>query len=127
MQDPRIKAAVLHCASLGRGDLSHPAGIPVMVMTGREDTVIGAQGNALCQEYFGHAVGTKYLLEILKGGHVTFTSCEQYNKAYGNGIGPSKSLTRPGEIYEPLSPERAHAMINAYSFAFLDVHLNGKP
>merc|ERR1712217_550045 len=96
----RVKAAVMHCPSLARGDVPHPVTIPVMVMLGAEDTVIGEKGNNLCHDYFDKARGAKYLLEIIKGGHVTFTSCEKYNLAYGNGIGPSKSLTRPGEIYQ---------------------------
>merc|ERR1712150_159559 len=94
-------------------------------MGGTEDTVIGAHGNALCHNYYDQATNAKYFLEILKGGHVTFTSCEQYNAAYGNGIGTSRSLTKAGETYEPLPIEQAHAMINSYTVAFLDVHLNG--
>ena len=37
-----------------------------------------------------------YCLEIKLGGHCSFTSCNLYNPAYGNGIGESKSLSKPG-------------------------------
>ena len=49
-----------------------------------------------------HALG-RHLLEIRRGGHVSFTSCELYNPEYGNGIGESNSLSRPGEKYTPLT------------------------
>lgn len=126
MGDPRVKAAVMHCPSLARGELSRDVERPVMVMIGTEDTVIGAKGNAMCHEYFAKAQGPRFLLEFRKAGHVTFTSCEQYNVAYGNGIGPSRSLTSPGTTYEPLPPGASHDIVNSYTLAFLDVHLRGR-
>jgi len=126
MKDDRVKAAVLHCPSLARGELTRVVDRPVMVMLGTEDTVIGAEGNSLCRDYFRRARGPRFLVEVRKGGHVTFTSCEQYNAAYGSGIGPSRSLTEPGATYEPLSPGAAHAIVNSYTLAFLDVHVRGR-
>ena len=40
---------------------------------------------------------------------MSFTSCELYNPEYGNGIGESKSLSRPGETYTPMvaAPSRS--------------------
>ena len=46
-----------------------------------------------------------------------------YNAAYGNGIGESKSLSRPGETYTPLEIGEQHRMINSYGLAFLNAHL----
>lgn len=65
----------------------------------------------------------RQLLEIKRGGHVSFTSCELYNPEYGNGIGESKSLSRPGETYTPLPIAQQHEVINAYALAFLNAHL----
>ena len=65
----------------------------------------------------------RHLLEIRRGGHVSFTSCELYNPDYGNGIGESNSLSRPGEKYTPLPIVQQHAVINAYGLAFLNAHL----
>ena len=129
-QDPRIKAAILHCASLkmsGNGFLAEDdrsnKKTPVMVMLGSEDTVIGEGGNEACRRYFQRHLGPRALVEILKGGHVSFTSCELYNPQYGNGIGTSASLSNPGEKYEPLPIEKQHHIINSYSLAFLDAYL----
>lgn len=125
--DPRVKAAILQCPSLAaRGGLKQQISIPTMIMLGTEDTVIGERGNSACREYFdGNLQGPRYSVELRKGGHVTFTSCEQYSATYGNGIGTSKSLTDPGTTYEPLPPPQSHAIVNKYAAAFLDVHLNG--
>lgn len=94
-------------------------------MTGREDTVIGDAGNAGAKRYAATHKGSAAYLEIVRGGHVSFTSCEHYTPTYGNGIGPSSSLTRPGETYEPLPIEEQHAVINSYGLAFLNAHLKG--
>ena len=89
----------------------------------REDTVIGEAGNAAARAYAQQHGGPAACLELARAGHVSFTSCEHYTATYGNGIGPSKSLTRPGEIYEPLPIEQQHAVINQYGLAFLDKYL----
>ena len=69
-----------------------------------------------------HTLG-RQLLEIRRGGHVSFTSCELYNPEYGNGIGESNSLSRRGEKYTPMPIVEQHAVINAYGLAFLNAHL----
>ena len=128
--DPRVKCAILQCPSLatsGRGNLASERAdttTPVMVQLGTEDTVIGAAGNAAAREYVATHRGPAYLLEIVRGGHVSFTSCELYNPEYGNGIGSScTSLTKPGETYAPLDIETQHKAINSYGLAFLNAHL----
>lgn len=98
---------------------------PVMMMIGTEDTVLGAEGNDACREYALKPKGSSYLLEIKLGGHCSFTSCDLYNPAYGNGIGESKSLTKPGEMYEALDITKQHEIINTYGLAFLDKYLRG--
>jgi len=129
-RDPRIRAAVLQCPSLmsAGGRLPEERGnrqTPVMLMLGTEDTVIGELGNALGRRYVETHEGPSCLVEIKAAGHVSFTSCELYNSEYGNGIGTSKSLTKPGSTYTPLPPAEQHAIINSYALAFLDTHLRG--
>jgi len=132
--DPRVKAAILQCPSLASsgGAAGHsPLATeqrsnrvtPTLVMLGTEDTVIGEEGNAAGRAYFETHTGPRHLLEIRRGGHVSFTSCELYNPDYGNGIGESNSLSRPGEKYTPLPIVQQHAVINAYGLAFLNAHL----
>merc|ERR1719409_1020364 len=96
---------------------------PVMVMLGREDTVIGEAGNAAGREYIATHGGPACLVEIVRGGHVSFTSCELYNPDYGNGIGESKSLSKEGTTYTPLDIKEQHTVCNSYGLAFLNTHL----
>lgn len=132
-QDSRVKAAILKCASIGASDggkLSQATRAnketPVLVMIGREDLAIKQEGNEACERYYETHTGPKCFVELLKGGHVSFTSCEIYNPEYGNGIGSTcSSLTVPGETYEPTPIVEQHTAINAYSLAFLDAHLRG--
>ena len=56
---------------------------------------------------------------IVRGGHVSFTSCELYNPNYGNGIGESKSLSKEGATYTPLAIKEQHTVCNSYGLAFL--------
>ena len=132
--DPRVRAAILQCPSLAMsgGAAGYPPlaaatranrATPTLVMLGTEDTVIGEAGNEAGRAYYATHTGPRHLLEIKRGGHVSFTSCELYNPAYGNGIGESKSLSRPGETYTPLPIEAQHEVINSYALAFLNAHL----
>jgi len=130
-QDPRVKAAVMMCASMGMSgtqDYHTPArkdkSTPVMLMIGTEDTVLGLEHNDASRQYIEHhSGGDAYLLEIKRGGHVTFTSCEMYDPDYGNGIGESKSLTNPGTMYTPLGIRESHKIINQYGLRFLNKYL----
>ena len=126
--DPRVKAAVLMCPSLamsdgGRLSKGHTSTVPALVMVGREDTVIGTEGNAAAQDYATQHQGPAAYLEIVRGGHCSFTSCDLYNAAYGNGIGESKSLSAPGTTYTPLDIVEQHRIVNSYGLAFLNARL----
>eukprot|EP00435_Cladocopium_sp_Y103_P025375 s1971_g6.t1 len=110
--DPRVKAAIMMCPSLmsAGGRLikeRRNMETPIMMMIGSEDYVLGSS----------------FLLEIKLGGHCSFTSCELYNPSYGNGIGESKSLTKPEETYQALEIAKQHEIINSYALAFLDKYL----
>jgi dienelactone hydrolase len=132
--DPRVKAAVMMCSSMamsGTQDYHTPVrknkSTPVMVMMGTEDTVLGEECNDASRQYVNnHSDGDAYLLEIVRGGHVSFTSCEMYDPEYGNGInaeGVSKSLTNPGTTYKPLPIQLQHEIINNYGLHFLNKYL----
>jgi dienelactone hydrolase len=135
VQDPRVKAAVIQCPSIATSGTRRLATerknthTPVMVMLGREDTVIGEVGNQAGRDYVDHHQdGDSYLLEIVRGGHVSFTSCDIYDENYGNGIGATKecpSVSQPGKTYRPLDITEQHKMINSYGLAFLNAYLKG--
>eukprot|EP00536_Pseudo-nitzschia_multiseries_P008960 jgi/Psemu1/297101/fgenesh1_pm.239_\ len=133
-KDPRVRAAVMMCASMsmsGTKDYHTPSRTnketPVMVMIGTEDTVLGFDHNDSNRQYVAnHASGDAYLLELVRGGHVSFTSCELYDPEYGNGIndsGRSNSLTQPGETYAPWDIRKQHGAINHYGLRFLNRYL----
>mmetsp|Transcript_13940 Transcript_13940/g.29369 ORF Transcript_13940/g.29369 Transcript_13940/m.29369 type:complete len:472 (+) Transcript_13940:89-1504(+) len=137
LQDPRIKAAVAMASSMsmsGTQDYHTPArknkSTPAMIMIGTEDSVLGTKHNDANRQYIHHHKdGDAYLLEIVRGGHVSFTSCELYNPEYGNGInaeGVSKSLTQPGSTYRPWDIVKQHEVINHYGLRFLDKYLKKK-
>merc|ERR1719231_890394 len=131
--DDRVKCAVMQCPALAKcGPVKLHSGKrqekrkPVMLQLGTEDTVIGEEGNEACRQYAATHEGPAYVLEILRGGHVSFTSCELYNSEYGNGIGSSsKSLTKPGTQYVPLDIVEQHRIINTCGLAFLNAYLKG--
>jgi dienelactone hydrolase len=135
MHDPRVKAAIMQCPSIATSGSQRLATdrtntkTPVMVMLGREDTVIGERGNQAGRDYVDHHKnGDSYLLEIVRGGHVSFTSCDIYDENYGNGIGTWKecpSLSQPGKTYKPLDITDQHKMINSYGLTFLNAYLKG--
>ena len=137
LQDPRIKAAVAMASSMsmsGTQDYHTPArknkSTPAMIMIGTEDSVLGTKHNDANRQYIKHHDdGDAYLLEIVRGGHVSFTSCELYNPEYGNGInaeGVSKSLTQPGSTYRPWDIVKQHEVVNHYGLRFLDKYLKNK-
>lgn len=126
--DARVKAVVLQCPSLNSSDggklsAGHASAAPACVMVGAEDTVIGEAGNAAARSYAATHAGPAGLFELVRGGHCSFTSCDLYTPTYGNGIGPSASLSNPGATYDPWPIADQHAAANAYGLAFLNAHL----
>lgn len=133
LRDPRVRAAVTLCSAASkmgtrdyhRAEKGH--GTPVLCAIGTEDTVLGAEANDANRSYVARhgAGGDAYLLEVRRGGHVSFTSCEMYDPEYGNGIaadGECNRLTGSG-TYRPLAIAEQHAIVNSYGLAFLDKYL----
>merc|ERR1712194_945813 len=127
-KDARIKGAVMKCPSLMSAGGTLPESrtnheTPIMMMLATEDMPIGEKGNNLSRTYVKTHRGIKYLMEIKRAGHVSYTSCEFFNPNYGNGVGESKSLTDPGKMYQPLPPMEQHEIANSYGLAFLNMCL----
>merc|ERR1740139_143197 len=122
--DSRVRAAVLQCPALRQA--ASTGDVPVLVMLGTEDVVLGRDRNERAREYARCRQGDSYLLEVKRGGHVSFTSCEKYDPDYGNGIAKSQRCPAiEGGTYAPLDIVQQHSMINAYGLAFLNSYLRG--
>jgi len=128
--DSRIKAAVFMCAAiakLGTQDLHDKRKnniTPIMVMIGSEDTVLGTEANNANRIYWKNHKTDAFLLEIKRGGHVSFTSCEMYDPEYGNGIAcQNTNPSLDGSTYKPLEIQKQHEIINHYGLAFLNKYL----
>jgi predicted dienelactone hydrolase len=124
-QEKRVKAAVM-LAPGGPGAQRSNFTTPIMMMIGTEDSTIRERGNASNRRYYEESKGPRYFLEIKDGGHFSFTSVNQYNPNYGNGIGKGKRITAPDQDVTFLPMELQHKMINAYALAFLGMYLRGE-
>jgi dienelactone hydrolase len=125
-QDRRAKAAIMLAPGGPAGDRTNFS-TPILMMIGTEDATLHEVGNARNRSYYEASKGPKYLVEIRDAGHYTFTSVEQYNQDYGNGIGKGKRVnTAPDQDVTYLAPEESHRIIDAYALAFLNVHLKGQ-
>lgn len=122
-QDKRVKAALM--LAPGGPSLGQRANFetPVMMMIGSEDTTIREAGNTTNRNYYEASKGPHYMVEIKDGGHYSFTSVDQYNSNYGNGIGTGKRITVPDQPVTYLPTELQHKIIDAYSLAFLGRYL----
>lgn len=124
-QDKRVKAAIM-LAPGGPTVTRANVMTPVLMMIGSEDGTLREAGNATNRSYYDASQGPRYLVEIKDAGHFTFTSVDQYNANYGNGIGAGKRITVPGQDVTFLPPDQSHKIINAYSLAFLGLYLRGQ-
>jgi dienelactone hydrolase len=118
--DARIKAA-LALAPVWRERTNYET--PFMMMIGTEDKTIGVRGNDNNRKYYEESKGPRYLVEILNGGHFTFTDVFQLNPNFGDGIGTGERITKPGEPVTFLSMEKSYDITNSYSVAFFGLHL----
>ena len=100
------------------------ASTPIMMVIGTEDSVVGLQGNERNRSYYEESQGPRYLVEILDAGHLTFTSVNQYNPAYGRGLGTG-TRTSNGEPLTYIDAEEAHTITAAYALAFFNTYVRG--
>jgi predicted dienelactone hydrolase len=124
-QDTRVKAAVMLAPGGGTPTRANFT-TPIFMMIGTEDGTIQARGNASNRQYYEQSKGPRYMMEIKDGGHFSFTSVDQYNANYGNGIGKGKRITVPDQDVTFLPMDLQHKMINAYALAFFGRYLRGE-
>lgn len=122
--EPRVKAIVALSPVFGKRE-NFTA--PVMVILGTEDSTIGVKGNENARTFYEQSKGPRYLVEILDGGHFTFSDMFQIKPEFGDGIGKGTRITRPGEPIEYLGMKESYEIINAYTTAFFGVYVKGEP
>jgi predicted dienelactone hydrolase len=99
---------------------------PVMVILGTEDDTIGVTGNENAREFFRQSKGPHLLVEILDGGHYTFSDMFQIKPDFGDGVGKGTRITTPGEPIEYLGMRESYAITNTYSGLFFAVFVKGE-
>jgi dienelactone hydrolase len=125
-REKRVKAGVMLAPGGPAADRSNFS-TPIFMMIGTEDSTIRAAGNARNRSYYEASKGPHYLCEIKDAGHYTFTSVDQYNPEYGNGIGHGKRVnTAPDQDVTFLPPDEGHRIVNAYALAFFGVYVRGQ-
>lgn len=100
---------------------------PVMIFLGTEDKTIGTRENDKNRKRYEESQGPRFLVEVLDGGHFTFTDMFQADPDFGDGVGKGERVTMPGEPIEYLPMEDAYAITNTYSAAFFGVYVKGEP
>jgi dienelactone hydrolase len=122
----RVKAGIMLAPGGPTGDRTNFT-TPIFMMIGTEDATLREQGNARNRTYYEVSKGPRHFVEIKDAGHYTFTSVDQYNPNYGNGIGKGKRVnTAPDQDVTYLPPDQSHKIIDAYSLAFLSVYVRGQ-
>jgi dienelactone hydrolase len=89
--------------------------VPSQYWLGRKDKTIGDLGNGLIRGTYEKHTGPAMLMELINGGHYSFTDVGKTVKNFGDGI---------GEGFTPL--ETTYDIINSYSTAFLGLYLKGQ-
>ncbi len=89
--------------------------IPSLYFLGRKDGTIGQIGNMMIKNVYEAHSGPSMLLELINGGHYSFTDMFKLSHSFGDGI---------GEAFTPM--ETTYAIVNSYSTAFLGYFLKGQ-
>ncbi len=108
--DPRVKAAIPMTVALG----SAPGATPIFVMLAGLDDTVKAAGNGLSSAYYHDCTGPRYLLNLERAGHFSFSDMDRIDPDFGDGIGDGF-----------LSIDVAKRIINGYSTAFFEGYLRG--
>jgi len=99
---------------------------PVLMYIATEDKTIKPAGNAIVRRRYDESKGPRYSVEVLDGGHFTFTDMFQADPNFGDGVGSGERVTRPGEKLTYLPEGISHEILNSYSLAFFGVYLKGQ-
>ena len=120
--DPRFKAVIpMAAAPENHTNLT----VPALPMMGTEDLTIGERGNELIRGYHARHQGPSFLLELINGGHYSFTDIFKIDKNFGDGVGEGKRRGA-GEPFQYIAMEDSYRIINSYSTAFCGVYLKGE-
>ncbi len=130
--DPRLDAVVLHSPQIMAGQLfgrclNEPFPVPSMTMGGTMDDTLQYCGQYCDYKHQIHGEQPKYLFELLDGGHFTFSDVclldlVHVARELEMGSDAEHILTDGcGELNVPF--DIAHAAINHYATAFLNLHL----
>lgn len=120
--DPRFKAVI---AMSGAPESHQNLKVPTLLMLGTEDTTLGVKGNDYIRSNFGIHIGPAFLLEMVNGGHYSFTDMFKLTKEFGDGVGKGKRRAT-GEPFEFTPMESTYKIINSYSVAFLGSYVRGE-
>lgn len=99
---------------------------PVMIFIATEDKTIGVFGNQQIRKRYEESKGPAYFVEVLDGGHYTFTEMFQVDPKFGDGVGKGKRITRPEEEVTYLPQQPSYELCCCYSAAFFGVYLKGQ-
>jgi type 1 glutamine amidotransferase/dienelactone hydrolase len=113
--DRRVKAILPMTVAYGRA-----TSLPALVMLAGRDRTMGDGGNHVSRLYWEVCTGPKYLVELRRAGHFSFSDMDRINPSFGDGIGSDR---KTGEEFLPI--DRSKAWINAFSLAFFERHLRG--
>jgi len=89
--------------------------VPSLYFLGRKDNTIGPIGNVMIKNTYEAHTGPALLLELIDGGHYSFTDMFKLSHNFGDGIGPGFA-----------SMETTYDIVNSYSTAFLGFFLKGQ-
>lgn len=120
--DPRFKAVI---AMSGAPETHQNLNVPSLYMLGTEDTTLGVKGNDFIRSNFKMHTGPAFLLEMVNGGHYSFTDIFKITRDFGDGVGKGKRRAT-GEPFEFTSMETTYSIINSYSIAFLGAYVRGE-
>ena len=117
--DPRIDA-IAPMAAVGRERENYDC--PAMLLLATEDATIGLEGNKRIREYYDESKGPHYMVEVVDGGHYSFTEMYQLNPTFGDGVGTGTRITNGESVtYTPM--EVVIEVTNSYTAAFFGRYL----
>ena len=110
--DPRFKVVIgMAAAPAAHTNLN----VPSQYWLARRDKTLGEVGNALISRNYEMHTGPAMLIELVNGGHYSFTDMFKLLKRFGDGV---------GDDFTPMAT--TYEIINSYGTAFLGAHLKGQ-
>lgn len=106
----------------------YPAGFdkPILFMIGSEDLTMGIQNLQIKLDYY-LTPSTRFLMNILDGGHYTFTDgCQLAPSLFGNGDGCGEGHRQAdGSPFTFIDSDLGHRMINGNTLALFRYAISG--